>query len=361
MAESKQSKTERATPQRKRKARREGQVVKSNELKSALVILSAVTALRFLGPWMRDEMLDRFTRNFSSLADIPVTEQSVMAILVSWGMWWGQLVAPVFLLVAFVAVAASGLIQGGFVLSTQRIGLNVARLNPVTGAARLMSGGVFFNLVRDIFKVILIGYVCYRVVKDAIILTLERVDIGLGEILSSIGRLTMSLCFKAGVVLLLLGLVDYVYQRRRYFTDLKMTKREVKDERKETEGHPTIKGRIRSAQMKLAYRRMMQAVPKADVVLTNPTEIAVALRYDPEKMGAPQVVAKGQRLVAQKIKEVAEKSGVPIVEDKLLARSLFRITPLGGEIPVELYRAVAEILSYVYRLKGRLSPLGQST
>jgi len=322
------------------------------------MILAGVMALKFLGPWIKTEMVERFHFAFGHLADTSVTADSTPAILIDWGGWVGGLLAPMFLVLTAAGIAVTGLIQGGFIFTSQPLALNFGRLNPVMGLRQLYSARVIFNLFRDGVKVILIGYVCYRVVRAAILLTLERPDVGLADTLSNVSQLVLSLCIKAGGVLLLLGLLDYAYQRREYTKDLKMTKREVKEEHKESEGDPLVKSRIRSAQRALLQRRMMQAVPKADVVLTNPTEIAVALRYDPERMGAPQVVAKGQRLIAQRIKALAEKFGVPIVEDKFLARSLFKSTPLGHEIPVELYRAVAEILSYVYRLKGRPSPVG---
>ncbi len=353
--ESKQEKTEQPTFRRKQKARQKGQVIKSNELKSAAMILSGVLTLKFAGPWMKTEMMERFLYSFCRLSDTPVTAETVPGILGSWGAWTGQLLAPLFVTLVCVGVAATWAIQGGFLLTSRPLALNLGRLNPITGAAQLFSGRVFFNLFRDGIKVVLIAYVCYRVVREAILQTLNRTDIGLGQALSNVSDLAVGLCLRGGAVLLLLGFMDYAYQRRQYIKDLKMTKREVKDEYKESEGDPLIRGRIRSAQKALAQKRMMQAVPKADVVLTNPTTLAVALRYDPETMNAPKVVAKGQRLIAERIKELARTFDVPIVEDKFLARSLFKTTPVDGEVPMDLYRAVAEVLSYVYRLKGKLS------
>jgi flagellar biosynthetic protein FlhB len=262
-------------------------------------------------------------------------------------------------LLLIVGIFVGVVIQGGFVFTTHPVRLNMARLNPVTGAMSLFSGRLLFSLFRDGVKVLLIGYVCYSVVKDAIVLTAEMADVHLAATLANVSDMVVSLGLKAGFVLLLLGFLDYAYMRREYYRDLKMTKQEVKDEFKQTEGDPVVRGRMRSMQLEIARRRMMQAVPQADVVLTNPTEIAVALKYEPEIMDAPKVVAKGQRLVAEKIKAIARQFGVPIVEDKFLARSLFKMAEVGEEIPYELYRAVAEVLSYVYRLKGRLSPLGQ--
>lgn len=356
MPESKQERTEQPTQRRKERARRKGQVVKSAELKSALMVLTGVAALKFAGPWMKGQMVERFIESFARVADTSVTVESTPTILGSWASWSAGVLAPVFGVLVLVGIGAGWLIQGGVLFTTQSITFNLARLNPVTGAAQLFSGQLFFKLFRDGVKVLLIGYVCYRVVKEAIALTLDKADVGLWHTLSNVSDLVFSLCLKGGLVLLFLGFIDYTYMRREYFKDLRMTKRELKEEHKMSEGDPLIRSRIRAAQRELARRRMMQAVPTADVVLTNPTEIAVALKYDPETMNAPRVVAKGQRLIAEKIKALAKEFGVPIVEDKPLARSLFHMAAIGAEIPVELYRAVAEVLSYVYRLKGRLSP-----
>jgi flagellar biosynthetic protein FlhB len=306
---------------------------------------------------MKIRMLEKFTGIFENVAETPVTSESVSSILGGWGTWTGGLLSPLLAVLLVTGLFVGALIQGGFVFSLQPLSLNLSRLNPVTGAQNMFSGKMGFGLFRDFIKVLLIGWVCYHGVREAITFTLERADVELAQMLSNISQMVVSLALKAALVLLILGIVDYAYMRRRYFQDLKMTKREVKDEFKQSEGDPLIKGRIRRLQREAAFRRMMQAVPKADVVLTNPTEIAVALKYDGETMNAPQVVAKGQRLIAEKIKALAKEFGVPVVEDRFLARSLFKSTEIGEEIPMELYRAVAEILSYVYRLKGKLSPL----
>jgi flagellar biosynthetic protein FlhB len=353
----KHDKTEQPTPRRKQKARRQGQVVKSNELKSALMILSGAVALKLIGPFMKTEILERLTLSFSQIADVTVSAESTPGIMMSWTMWSGRLLAPMLLGLTALGVGVTALIQGGVVFSTGKLRLNFGRLNPVTGAGQLVSGRVLFNLFRDVVKVALIGFVCYRVVTQAIRLLLDMPDVAVGQVLSNAGGLVISLCLKAGLVLFVLGLLDYAYQKRSYIKDLKMSKRDLKDEHKESEGDPLVKSRIRSVQRDLSRRRMMQAVPEADVVLTNPTEIAVALKYDPETMDAPTVVAKGQRLIAETIKSIAEKFQVPVIEDRFLARSLFKNASVGDEIPVDLYRAVAEVLSYVYRMKGKLSPL----
>ncbi|MCK4546025.1 MAG: flagellar biosynthesis protein FlhB [Candidatus Eisenbacteria sp.] len=352
-------KTEQPTGRRRTEARRKGDLIKSTELKSAIMVLVGVATLKFAGPWMKRMMMERFQGSFAGIAETEVTGASMSAILASWGSWMGELLIPILAVLFFGGILVGALVQGGFVFTTQPLALNLSRLNPVTGAKNLISGQTFFRLFRDTVKVVLIGYVCYQAVRDAMAMLLELTDVHLAQTMSSVSDLVISLALRAGFVLLILGIIDYVFMRRKYFKDLKMTKREVKDEFKQMEGDPLVKGKIRGLQRDLARRRMMQAVPNADVVLTNPTRVAVALKYDPEAMGAPTVVAKGQRLVAEKIKAIARQFDVPVVEDKFLARSLFNLAEVGEQIPEELYRAVAAVLSYVYRLKGKLSPLGQ--
>jgi flagellar biosynthetic protein FlhB len=352
-------KTEQPTHRRRSDARRRGTLIRSNELKSAVTILVAVAALKYFGPGMKESMAERFTTAFSDLPGAALTVESTPALLGSWGLWGCSLLLPMLLVLVGTGLAVTFLIQGGFVFTTEPLSINLNRLNPVSGLRNVVSARIGFSLFRDVIKVCLIGYVCYRVVKDAIFATLERPDIPLADTLANVSNMVVSLGFRAGFVLLLLGFLDYAYMRREYFKDLMMTKHEVKDETKQTEGDPLIRGRIRSMQRQIARRRMMAAVPNADVVLTNPTHIAVALKYEPGKMNAPRVVAKGQRLIAEKIKEIARKFGIPVIEDRFLARSLFQSTEVDEEIPADLYRAVAEVLTFVYRLKGRTAEVAR--
>ncbi|MFH1278430.1 MAG: flagellar biosynthesis protein FlhB [Candidatus Eisenbacteria bacterium] len=358
MSESKHERTEKPSHRKQQKARRKGQVVRSNELKSAVMILAGAMVLKFSGPWMKEEMLRKFAWAIEESARTPVTAETAPGIIEAWIRWAGVLLSPTFLVLGAVGIAVNLFISGGLVISSQGIAFNPGKLNPITGAGRLLSGKVFFKLAVDGVKLVLIGLVCFHALKGAVPVLLEHVDVGLDYVFSNASGFALSILVKASLVLLLLGIVDFAYQRRSHTKDLMMSKREVKDEYKETEGDPIIKGRIRSAQRDLARRRMMQAVPEATVVLTNPTEIAVALKYDPDDMDAPRVVAKGKRLLAQRIRRIAEENGIPVVENKPLARSIYKLVEVGGEIPGHLYRAVAEVLSYVYRLRGRTSPLG---
>jgi flagellar biosynthetic protein FlhB len=358
VAEDKHQRTEKPTQRKKDKARRKGQVVKSNELKAAVMTVTAAIALKSLGPGMKLSITERFVGSFTELFRTPVTMETVPILAADWIKWGAGLLAPLLTILVVVGLAVNALIMGGIVLSTQSIGFNPGKLNPVSGAKQLFSSKNVFKLFADGVKLVLIGLVCFYAVKGMIPVLLTHIDVGLWDIMRNVSGMVLSILLKSGFVLLLIGVADFAYRRRSHISDLKMSKRELKDEAKETEGDPLVRGRIRSAQKELLRKRMMQAVPDATVVLTNPTHIAVALKYLPETMDAPVVVAKGKRLIAEKIKQIAEEHDVPVVENKPLAQSLYKMVEVGGEIPAKLYRAVAEVLSYVYKLKGRLNPVG---
>jgi flagellar biosynthetic protein FlhB len=207
------------------------------------------------------------------------------------------------------------------------------------------------EMIRDIIKIILIAIVTYYTVAGWMPKLMTLGDATVGEYATTLGTLALILAIKISIVLLIVALFDFAFQRYDYATNLKMSKQEVKEELKETEGNPQLKGRIRQVQREMARQRMMSEIPKADVVVTNPVHLAVALKYDPKDMPSPMVVAKGQRLIAEKIKEIAKENGVPVIENRPLAQSLFKMVDVGELIPNTLYRAVAEVLAYVYRLK----------
>jgi len=217
---------------------------------------------------------------------------------------------------------------------------------------RLVSLKALVELAKSIVKILIIGSVAYLLVKsdmqDFPALSHQEV----GQILVFIARVSLKVCFFVCLAMVILAVLDFLYQRWQHDEDLKMTKQEVRDEQKQTFGDPQVKARIRSVQLEMAKRRMMEAVPEADVVITNPTHLAIALKFDAEEMIAPRVLAKGAGYVAQRIREIAEENQIPIVEEKPLAQALYKMVELGEYIPAELYRAVAEVLAYVYRLKG---------
>jgi flagellar biosynthetic protein FlhB len=348
-----QERTEQATPKRREEARQKGHVAKSMEVNAAVVLLAGVLALYAIsGSWLVG-MADLWRRSFSSLASASVSADSVGNILATTALNLARFLAPV-VGVAFVAGLLANVAQVGFVFSGEPLVPKWERISPVQGARRLLSARSLVELLKGILKIALVAWVVWAALKaekERILLLTEQSPL---QILAYLGSVSFKVALRAALVLLALALADYGFQRFEYERSLRMTRQELKEELKETEGDPLIKARIRSIQRALARRRMMKRVPESDVVITNPTELAVALKYDPKTMAAPTVVAKGARKLAQRIKEIAKEHGIPIVENKPLAQLLYRSVEVGMEIPVEAYQAVAEILAYVYRLKGKV-------
>ncbi|BDG59369.1 flagellar biosynthesis protein FlhB [Caldinitratiruptor microaerophilus] len=350
-----QERTEPASPRRIQRARQRGQVARSPEVAAALTLLTAYLALRFWGP-------------------------SAWGVLLSlaregWGGAWGMVpelgegdalhlglrVLAVTALAAGPLVVAAGLTgllanlaQVGFVLTGAPLAPDLGRLNPLQGLQRLFSRRALVDLVRALVKVVIVGIVAYRTVKGRLADLPGLADVPPEGVLAAVAGMAGTVVLRVGLAWLVAAAVDYVYQRWEYQMSLRMTRQEVKEELRETEGAPEVRQRIRRRQREIARRRMMAEVPRADVVITNPTHYAVALRYDAAEMDAPQVVAKGQGLVARRIREVAVAADVPVVENPPLARSLYEAVEIGESIPPELYQAVAEVLAFVYRLKGRV-------
>jgi flagellar biosynthetic protein FlhB len=242
--------------------------------------------------------------------------------------------------------------QIGFQISTEAMSLKLSKLDPISSMKRFVSLKSLIELGKSIIKILFVGGIAYLVVKSDLKEFPYLVQQEVGQIILFIAKVSLKLFFFVCLAMIVLAILDYIYQRWQYEQDLKMTKQEVKDEFKQTYGDPKVKARIRGVQQEMARRRMMEAVPEADVVITNPTHLAIALKFDAREMIAPRVVAKGAGFVAERIREIAAENQIPIIEEKPLAQALFKMVEIGGYIPAELYRAVAEVLAYVYRLKG---------
>ena len=343
-------KTEKATPRKREEARKKGQVFRSTDLNSAFIILTVFAVINFGFPYMLESM-EGFTREYltdRSLQDItPLFAQMVLLeslfLIV-------RITIPI-LAVAAVAGVVGNLLQVGFLFSTEPLGIKLERLNPVEGFKRIFSKRALVELVKSILKLTLTAYIVYQVISKNIYLFPLLMDMEIGQIIKNLLALIFEMAMKIGIALLVLGVLDYIYQRWEHEQSLKMTKQEVKEEYKQMEGDPQIRARQKQRQREMAMRRMMAEVPRADVVITNPTHFAVALRYNAQQMDAPMVVAKGQDFIALRIKELARESGVTIVENQELARNLFYICDLGEVIPENLYQAVAQVLAFVYRQK----------
>jgi flagellar biosynthetic protein FlhB len=355
MPESEQQRTEKPTHRKKEKARERGKVARSSELVAALVILGGVAFLQMLYPWWIDRYSEIAVKYLGGASQMELTSD-VRGITINAMLDFFKMLLPFFGAVMGIALA-SNYLQVGFLVSTEALSLSLSKINPVEGFKKLFSLQSLYTMALGLVKALLVGLIFYHSIKGSIQSYYALGDCGLRETIGYVAKQAFSTSLKAAVVLLAIGVVDYFYQHRQYINSLMMTKQEIKEEYKELEGSPLIKSRIRATQRALARRRMMKAVPTADVVITNPVHLAVALKYDPATMAAPTVLAKGKRLIAEKIKEIAAANGVPIFENKPLARSLFDLVEIGSEVPSSLYKAVAEVLSYVYRLKGRGSDL----
>lgn len=347
-----EERTEQATPRRRQEARRRGQVARSVELSSVAVFLAVVMVLKAVSEGALQGAMEsvRF-----ALTNLSQTEFSP-ALALSFTTGCLSHAAKAFLPVIGVAIVVGvvvNLLQVGVMFTAEPLAPNWARLNPVAGFTRLFSRRAFVESVKTLLKVLLIGWLTFSAVRADAAMLLRTGEIDPLMVLMLVGQLLYKMAWRVGLAMLVLALLDYGFQRWEYEKSLRMTKEEVKQEMKQTEGDPQVKSRIRARQQAIARRRMMQAVPEADVVVTNPTHYAVALQYDSQRMAAPTVVAKGMNLVALRIREIAQQHGVPIVENPPLAQSLYRTVDIGQQIPPELYQAVAEVLAYVYRLRAR--------
>jgi flagellar biosynthetic protein FlhB len=353
-AENDQEKTEQATPKKRQEARKKGQIAQSREIPSVLVLLSGLSFFFFGGGWMFEQLTDIPRIIFQKLYFPVFTPETMHAFLF---MLFKKLIFLLAPLMALVIIAGLGgnFLQNGFLVVEDFLTPKLSKLNPAKGIKRLVSVRSLAELVKSLFKVIIIGSIAYFMLRSELIHIPGLVAAPVMDILAFVGKVSLKLGFYTCMVLIVLAGIDLLFQRWQHERDLRMTKQEVKDEYKQREGDPTVRARIKAAQREMAMQRMMESVPDATVVITNPTHLAVALKFD-KSLYAPMVVAKGAGHVAAKIKEIATANDIPIMEQKPLARALFKDVEIGQFIPMDLYQAVAEILAYVYRLKGYVQP-----
>jgi flagellar biosynthesis protein FlhB len=348
--ESFQEKTEDATPKRREESRNKGQVARSAELSSVAILLVGLLALGALSTYMFGRLQKMLIGMLTDGFNLQLEAQTVLPHLVGWGM---ELIGIVWPLVTLLVAAALGVnyAQVGVLFTAKPLEPKFNRISPMSGLKRIFSGRGLVELGKGLFKIGVVAYVTYLTVLAETPQMIQFLDMEVGQILDISGDIILTLGIRISLLLLVMAALDYAFQRWEYEKGLRMTKQEVKEEYKQQEGDPQVRARIRGLQRDRSRQRMMDDVGTADVVVTNPTHVAVALRYDPESSAAPMVVAKGQRLVAQRIKELARESGVPMVENKPLARALFKSVQIGGQIPDELFKAVAEVLAFVFHLK----------
>ena len=350
-------KTEKATAKKRRDARRKGQVRRSTEVNTAFCAIIMFGLLFAIWPSMVEQMMSIFREHHGPFSVMMVSDglnvNQVSGLLIRVLISFFLIMLPLLGASLFAGLTAN-LLQIGFMFTTQTLKIKLDKINPINGFKQMFSPRKLVDLVKNILKIFLVGYVAYTDYMNLLDKFPQYVgqDIYLSFI--DIMRTAFIMALKMCLVMVFIAVADYLYTWWKYEKDLKMTKQEVKDEYKMMEGDPKIKGKIRQKQMQMSAMRMMSAVPEADVVITNPTHYAVALGYDDQVSSAPIILAKGQDYIAHKIREVAMENDVQIVENPPLAQSLFAMCEVDDEIPEDLYQAVADILVFVYRQKGRI-------
>lgn len=352
MADSGQEKTEQPTPRKIQEARRKGQVAKSKDFSAAVILMAAVVLFYTLSQSAVASMERHLTWYFSNFMNFGLPEKHLPRVLMDNLLEVILIVAPIFLTIILFAIL-SNVVQTGFLLAPEAVSAKFERLNPVEGFKKLISMNSLVELVKSILKVVVVGVVSYvmavKYIPQMLLIFFKNPGQEMLEIISVIIAVTAA----GGGAYLLLAVADFYYQRYEFTKNLRMSKQELKDEYKQSEGDPQIKGWLRRRQREIALNRIRDEVPKATVVVTNPIHYAVALKYDEGITGAPIVLAKGAGDIALRLKEIAAKSNVPLVENPSLARALFRQVSIGKEIPLELYQSVAEVLAMVMKLKKR--------
>lgn len=346
-------KTEKATPKKKSDARKKGQVFQSREMSASLILILMIVSMNAFGSILFNQLSGFMKKTFSEyLVNKDAFDTGILAKIFIDGIIVLAKTSLPLLLIAMIAGLLVGYAQVGILFTLETLKPKGNRINPLSGFKRMFSLRSVVELVKAIIKILIVAWVAYSYLKSKTNEVVALMNADLLDILSFIGKSAFAVALRICIAMILLGFLDFLYQRYDYEKNLKMTKQEVKEEFKQMEGNPEIKSKIKQKQRQMSMKRMMQEIPKADVVITNPTHFAVAIKYDAEKASAPIVVAKGQDYIALRIKQIATDSKVQIVENKPLARTLFSTVDIGQPIPPELYQAVAEILAFVYNLRN---------
>ena len=352
-------KTEDPTAKKLEDARKEGQVAKSKEIANAFGLLALFLLMKIYVGNMGISLTQCFSGVYTQIPDViqmyggKIPVAAITTLIKSMMLRMLLVIAPILVVGVIVAIVCD-VVQVKWKPTGKPLQPKFNKLNPISGFKRIFSANSLMELLKSIAKIGIIVYVAYSFLKDKISEIFLLYDIGLNQAIGLIGETVTDLGIRISAVYMIIAFLDFAYQKHKFKEDMKMTKQEVKDEYKNQEGDPQIKGKQRQRMQEASRRRMMQQLPEADVVITNPTHYAVAIKYDPDKYDAPYVLAKGEDYLAQKIKEIARENNVEIVENKPLARMLYANVDIGGLVPPELYQAVAEVLAFVYHLKGRV-------
>jgi len=352
VADDGEERTEEPTQTRREEFRKRGQVAMTRELSSVLMLFGSALVLWFLGRFFLQQISDIVTESIGPFLVTAAREgdykPASIFIIKKACMVLGPLLGMLL-----VTSVASTVLQVGLLNNEEALNWSIDKLNPLEGMKRLFSLKALAEGFKSILKLVVVGAVVYAMVKDQVVKVPTLSSLSIAQLMMFVGDLVIRLMGGVGLFLTVVAAADYFFQRWTLEKQMRMTKQEIKEEHKSREGDPMIKARIRRIQREMANKRMMSEVPKADVIITNPTHIACAIKYDPKTMAAPVLIAKGADAIAEKIKEIARESNVPIMENKPLARTIFKSMKIGQVIPRELFKAIAEVLSYVYKLKRR--------
>jgi flagellar biosynthetic protein FlhB len=357
MAEDAASRTEEPTPKRREEARADGRIPQSVEITAATVLLAALLSTWRSGGDAVGALRESMRRSLFAVTKLDLTPAQLGDVLNGMLHDITTVVAPILTATAIAGLVAT-VAQIGFQFHGKRLAPDLSKISPASGWQRIFSTKGLFDLAKAIVKIAIIGWLSWKLIRsdEGTIVALSGASPR--ETLAIAGREVARLVGWATGILVVFAAIDYAWQRRQHQQSLRMSRSEVKDEQRQAEGDPKIKARMKRAYQELVKTRSLADVPTADVVITNPVHLAVALRYVPGQMGAPKVVAKGAEGTAQRIKDIARQHGIPILERRSLARAIFKSVPVGGEIPAALYRAVAEILAYIYALRQRRAGRG---
>jgi flagellar biosynthetic protein FlhB len=347
---SSEEKTEEATPHRKQEARKKGQVARSSDLNGAVVIMAMILFLYFTRGYFYDNLMGFIQHIFSEELLVPFNDSQLLRLYKLILNSYLKIMLPVFA-IAVVCGLLANFLQIGFLFSPEAIKPKASNINPIEGFKKMFSKKALVEMCKALFKIVIVGLVVFNIIKSKFENLFFLPDMDINAIVAYLGKLIFQIALGAGLIFIIIAVLDLCFQKWEFKQNLKMSKYEVKQEMKQTEGDPQIKSKLKEKQRQLAMGRMMESVPEATVVVTNPTHFAVALKYE-DGMEAPEVLAKGADYIAKKIKEKAEENNIPIVENKNIARMLYKNVEIGEHIPVELYQAVAEILAALYNMKN---------
>ena len=349
-----EGRTEKATPKKREDARKKGQVAKSSELNTAFILLAFFGMMMLLGDYYIKQIGSNLTNSLNNISELvlegtnteflQVVGKGIIRVVIINGPLWGGL----FLVAFLVSIA-----QVGYKPTLKPMAPKFNKMNPLKGIKKIASKDTLVELVKSLCKVSFLGVIFINTLKGAVDNLFKFYDMSLLQILENIGSIVLKIGFSVSLAFFFVAMIDFAYQKYKHEDSIKMTKQEIKDEYKQAEGDPQIKGKIKQKMREMSMKRMMQEIPQADVIITNPTHFAVAITYDQQRGAAPIVVAKGVDYVAEKIKEKAKEHRIQIVQNKPLARTLYYTVEIGQEIPPELYNAVAEVLAYVYSLNDK--------